>query len=61
MTKTESDFFFPPPKSEFFFSNTGNQNIFLEKKHNPSLQVKCSVPNQNTLLTITQPHGSGSD
>ena len=24
-------FFFPPPKSEYFFSNIGNQNIFLEK------------------------------
>ena len=32
-------FFFPPPKSEYFFSNIGNQNIFLEKKH--TLQVKC--------------------
>ena len=28
-TKTESDFFFPPPKSEYFFSNIGNQDIFL--------------------------------
>ena len=28
----ESDyFFFPPPKSEYFFSNIGNQNICLEK------------------------------
>ena len=25
-------FFFPPPKSEYFFSNIENQNIFLEKK-----------------------------
>ena len=24
-------FFPPPPKSEYFFSNIGNQNIFLEK------------------------------
>ena len=32
---SESHFFFPPPKSEYFFSNIGNQNIFLEKKHSP--------------------------
>ena len=31
-----------------FFSNIGNQNIFLEKKHNP-LQVKWSFPNHDTL------------
>jgi hypothetical protein len=42
---SESDFFFPPPKSEYFFSNIGNQNIFLEKNHNPPLQVKWSFPN----------------
>ena len=46
---SESDYcFFPPPKSEYFFSNIGNQNIFLEKNHSPSpppLEVKCSVPN----------------
>ena len=29
---SESDFFFPPPKSEYFFSNIGNQNIFFKKK-----------------------------
>ena len=30
---SESDsFFIPPPKSEYFFSIIGNQNIFLEKK-----------------------------
>ena len=32
---SESDFFFPPPKSEYFFSNIGNQNIFLEKTITP--------------------------
>ena len=33
---SESDYyFFPPPKSEYFFSNIGNQNIFLEKKPYP--------------------------
>ena len=36
---SESDFFFPPPKSEFFFSNIGNQNISLEKKHNPPFKL----------------------
>ena len=36
MTKTLNQIiFFPPPKSEYFFSNIGNQNIFLEKNHNP--------------------------
>ena len=30
---SESGYFsFLPPKSEYFFSNIGNQNIFLEKK-----------------------------
>ena len=41
---SESDYFFPPPKSEYFFSNIGNQNIFLEKNHSPPLEVKLSVP-----------------
>ena len=42
---SESDFFFPPPKSEYFFSNIGNQNIFLEKKHSPPpLELKRPVP-----------------
>ena len=47
---SESEYyFFPPPKSEYFFqqhSQFGNQNICLEKKHNPlpCLQVKWSVP-----------------
>ena len=48
---SESDyFFFPPPKSEYFSSNIGNQNIFLEKKHNPPspLQVKWAFPNLST-------------
>ena len=37
---SESDyFFFPPPKSEFFFSNIGNQNIFLEKNHNTPFKL----------------------
>ena len=25
--KSESEFFFPPPKTEYFFSNNGKQNI----------------------------------
>ena len=42
---SESDFFFPPPKSEYFFSNIGNQNFFLEKNHSPSpMEVKWSIP-----------------
>ena len=46
MTKTLNQIiFFPSPQSEyFFFSNIGNQNIFLEKNHNLPLQVKWSVP-----------------
>jgi hypothetical protein len=33
---SESDYyFFPSPKSEYFFSNIGNHNNFLEKKHSP--------------------------
>ena len=36
MTKTLNQiFFFPPPKSDYFFQQHANQNIFLEKKHNP--------------------------
>jgi hypothetical protein len=39
---SESDFFFffSPPKSEYFFSNIGNQNMFLEKNHNKLLYLK---------------------
>ena len=34
MTKnSESDFFFRPPKSEYFVINIGNQNIFFRKNH----------------------------
>ena len=49
---TESDyFFFPHQNQNIFFSNIGNQNIFLflEKKHNPPpFQVKWSFPNTLT-------------
>ena len=42
---SESDYFFYLHQNQnIFFSNIGNQNIFLEKKHNP-LQVKWSFPN----------------
>ena len=37
--------FFLHQNQNIFFSNIGNQNIFLEKKHNPPLQVKWSFPN----------------
>ena len=37
-------FFFLHQNQNIFFSNIGNQNIFLEKNHNPSLQVKWSFP-----------------
>ena len=43
---SESDFFFFLHQNQnIFFSNIGNQNIFLEKNHNPPLQVKWSFPN----------------
>jgi hypothetical protein len=49
MTKTknsESDFFFFLHQNQnIFFSNIGNQNIFLEKNI-PPLQVKWSFPNE---------------
>ena len=48
---SESDyFFFLNQNQNIFFSNIGNQNIFLEKKHNPPLpplQVKWSFPKQS--------------
>ena len=49
---SESDYiFFPPPKSEYFFSNIGNQNIVFRKNHSPPphpLEVKWTVPNSHT-------------
>jgi hypothetical protein len=47
MTKTLNQiFFFLHQNQNIFFINIGNQNIFLEKKHNPPppLQVKWSFP-----------------
>ena len=52
MTKTLNHiFFFPPRKSEYFFSNIGNQNISLEKPIVP-LEVKWSVPKHFQLNTF---------
>jgi hypothetical protein len=46
MTKTLNQiiFLFLHQNQNIFFSNIGNQNIFLEKNHNPPLQVKWSFP-----------------
>jgi hypothetical protein len=46
MTKTLNQiiFFFLHQNQNIFFSNIGNLNIFLEKKHNTPLQVKWPVP-----------------
>jgi hypothetical protein len=46
MTKTLNQiFFFPPPKSEYYFQPHWESEFFLEKNHTPPLQVKWSVPN----------------
>ena len=44
MTKTLNQiiFFFLQQNQNIFFSNIGNQKIFLEKNHNLPLQVKWS-------------------
>ena len=44
--RTTRDCFFLHQNQNTFFSNIGNQNIFLEKKHTPppSFQVKWSFP-----------------
>ena len=46
MTKTLKQMicFFLHQNQNIFFSNIGNQNIFLEENHNPP-QVKWSFPN----------------
>jgi hypothetical protein len=53
MTKTLNHiFFFLHQNQNIFFSNIGNQNIFLEKTITPSpppFQVKWSFPNMNIL------------
>ena len=40
---SESDFFFPPPKSEYFFQQHWESEYFLEKKTYPP-EVKWTVP-----------------
>ena len=46
MTKTLNQvIFFPPPKSEYFFSNIGNQNIFFRKKN-----ITCFIAIINAKL-----------
>jgi hypothetical protein len=53
---SESDyFFFLHQNQNFFFSNIGNQNIFLEKKTIPTLEVKWSVPYSLCNLYSTSP------
>ena len=45
MTKTLNQIiFFHHQNQNIFFSNIGNQNIFLEKNNNTPLQVKWSFP-----------------
>ena len=48
MTKTLNQiFFFLHQNQNIFFSNIGNQNIFLEKNHTPPLPVKWSIPKKD--------------
>ena len=42
--------FFLHQNQNIFFSNIGNQNIFLEKNHNPPFQVKWSFPKHVGLV-----------
>jgi hypothetical protein len=55
MTKTLNQiFFFLHQNQNIFFSNIGNQNIFLEKKHNPPpIQFKWSFPKRNVPIKTT--------
>jgi hypothetical protein len=46
--------FFFHQNQNIFFSNIGNQNIFLEKNHN--LQVKWSFPKHSTSQNIGKPN-----
>jgi hypothetical protein len=52
MTKTLNHIFFflLHQNQNIFFSNIGNQNIFLEKNHSPPLQVKWSFPKDSHFL-----------
>ena len=50
MTKTlKIIFFIPPPKSEYFYSNIENQNIFLGKNHTQ----RVFTMGRNILLQVT--------
>jgi hypothetical protein len=53
---SESDyFFFLHQNQNIFFSNIGNQNIFLEKNITPPLQVKWSFPYEDLLQKFKLP------
>ena len=47
---SESDFFFPPPQSEYFFQQHWESEYFFRKKHTPP-QVKWSFPYIDTQYT----------
>ena len=55
MSKTQNHiiFFSPPPKSEYFFSNIGNQNIFFRKKTQPPVFPVCQSFETFTWLTVS--------
>jgi hypothetical protein len=44
---SESDFFFPPPKSEYFFQQHWESEYFFRKK---TLHVKWSFPNTKMYI-----------
>ena len=48
---SESDLFFPPPKSEYFFQQHWESEYVLEKNHTP-LQVKWQFPYDFYMKTI---------
>ena len=54
---SESDyFFFLHQNQNIIFSNIGNQNIFLEKKHNPPFKLNgpsLSVINYSRYISVT--------
>ena len=39
MTNSEPDFFFPPPKSEYFFQQHWESKYFFRKNHNPPFKL----------------------
>jgi hypothetical protein len=56
---SESEYlFFLHPNQNIFFSNIGNQNMFLEKNHNPPLQVKWSFPKAGFIEVTVRSQGS---